>query len=104
MQCPGCGGVHVQPHADLPIAQLPDLGAAGIGWLEQIGIRKLGELSALGAPVAYLRVEALGVAPGINLLYALEGAISGSHWLQVKRQSKDALLRALDQAKTGAHA
>ena len=104
MQCPGCGGVHVQPHADLPIAQLPDLGAAGIGWLEQIGIRKLGELSALGAVAAYLRIEALGVAPGINLLYALEGAIAGHHWLEIKRHSKDTLLQALDAARTGEHA
>ena len=104
MQCPGCGRVHVQLQADLPVTALPDLDATTANWLQQAGIRNLGELAALGAPVAYLRVEALGVAPGINLLYALEGAISGSHWLQVKRQSKDALLRALDQAKTGAHA
>ena len=94
----------MQSHADLPIAQLPDLGAAGIGWLEQIGIRKLGELSAMGAIAAYLRIEALGAAPGINLLYALEGALTGHHWLEVKRHSKDTLLQALDAARTGDHA
>ena len=94
----------MQPHADLPIVQLPDLGAAGIGWLEQIGIRKLGELSAMGAIAAYLRIEALGAAPGINLLYALEGALTGHHWLEVKRHSKETLLQALDAARTGEHA
>ena len=94
----------MQPHADLPVAQLPDLGAAGIGWLEQIGIRKLGELSAMGAIAAYLRIEALGAAPGINLLYALEGALTGHHWLEVKRHSKETLLQALHAARTGEHA
>ena len=94
----------MQPHADLPIVQLPDFGAAGIGWLEQIGIRKLGELSAMGAIAAYLRIEALDAAPGINLLYALEGALTGHHWLEVKRHSKETLLQALDAARTGEHA
>ncbi|HEX5538829.1 MAG TPA: TfoX/Sxy family DNA transformation protein [Methylophilaceae bacterium] len=101
MQCPGCGRVHAQPQADLPVTALPDLGAVAIGWLQQVGIENLGELAALGAAAAYLRVEALGVAPDINLLYALEGAVSGAHWLEVKRESKAALLQALEAARTG---
>jgi DNA transformation protein len=101
MQCPGCGRVHAQPQADLPVTALPDLGEVAAGWLQQAGIRTLGGLAALGAAEAYLRLEALDVVPHLNLLYALEGAISGTHWLEVKRHSQVALLQALETARTG---
>jgi DNA transformation protein len=97
MQCPGCGATHVHTHADAGIEQLFD--ATSAGWLEQAGIPTLAHLSAIGAIDTYLRVEALGVKPGLNLLYALDGAIRGEHWLEAKRLRKTELLLALSAAR-----
>ena len=97
--CPGCGVAHLQPSADDGVEKLHGLGPASADWLKQAGIVTVGQLAALGAATAYLRVEALGVKPSLNLLYALEGALTATHWLEVKRHSKTALLLALSAAK-----
>jgi DNA transformation protein len=97
MRCPGCGASH--SHSESAIEELPNLGPVSAEWLRQAGITTLGELTALGSVQAYLQVQKLGVKPSLNLLYALEGAIRGSHWLEVKRDSKTELLAMLDSAK-----
>ena len=99
MACPGCGAVHAQPHADMSLAELPHLGADSVTWLKTAGITLVADLVELGAVGAYRRVEALGHEPSLNLLYALEAAISGEHWLEVKRLHKDSLLTALADAR-----
>ncbi|MGZ8253114.1 MAG: TfoX/Sxy family protein [Methylophilaceae bacterium] len=97
--CPGCGVAHAQPSGDAGIEQLHNLGPTSTAWMKQAGINTVAELSALGAVAAFLQVEALGIKPSLNLLYALEGAITGKHWLEVKRHSKTALLITLDAAR-----
>jgi len=44
-------------------------------------------------------VESLGVRPSQNFLYALEGVLHGSHWLEVKRLRKDELLKQLEASR-----
>lgn len=101
MQCPGCGVAHAHPHGDLhgEIEHLPNLGEVSAVWLKEAGYGTLAELTTAGAVHAFLRVEAMGRKPSLNLLYALEGAIHGEHWLQVKRDCKTALLAALEAAR-----
>lgn len=70
----------------------------------QAGITSFAELKKMGAVQAYLRVQKLGVNPSLNLLYALEGAIRGSHWLEVKRQDKIELLAMLDSVREAGEA
>ena len=104
MQCPGCGTVHTGPHDGDDVALLPNLGPASAEWLRQAGIVSFAELKAIGAVHTYLRVQKLGVKPSLNLLYALEGAIRGSHWLEVKRQDKTELLAMLDSVREAGEA
>jgi DNA transformation protein len=100
MKCPGCGAEHTGPHdVDDDVAQLRNLGPASAEWLSQAGITTFAELKQAGAAQAFLRVQRLGVKPSLNLLYAIEGAISGLHWLEVKRQHKPELLTMLDSAR-----
>jgi len=99
MRCPGCGATHAHSHDESAIEALPNLGPVSAEWLKKAGITTLAELAALGAVEAYLRVQTMGVKPSLNLLYALEGAIRGSHWLEVKRDSKAELLAMLDSVK-----
>lgn len=104
MKCPGCGAVHTGPHNEDDVAQLPNLGAPSAEWLKQAGITTFAELKKMGAVQTYLRVQKLGVKPSLNLLYALEGAIRGSHWLEVKRQDKTELLAMLDSVREAGEA
>ena len=99
MRCPGCGAAHSYLHGEGALEELPNLGAASAEWLRQVGISTLEDLTALGSARAYVRVQKLNVKPSLNLLYALEGAIRGSHWLEVKRNSKTELLAMLDSVK-----
>lgn len=99
MTCPACGLVHALPAADTPLAELPNLGEVSATWLSRTGINTLADLQSLGSVRAYLMVQALGVKPSLNLLYALEAALHGSHWLEVKREQKTALLSQLAAIK-----
>jgi len=99
MICPGCGVEHAALTGDAGVEHIPHLGASGIAWMQHAGIDTIGQLSAMGAVTAYLQVEALGVNPGINMLYALQAAIDGTHWLEVKRQHGGELLQSLSLIK-----
>lgn len=99
MTCPACGLVHALPAADTPLVELPNLGEVSATWLSRTGINTLADLQAFGSVRAYMMVQALGVNPSLNLLYALEAALHGSHWLEVKREQKTALLSQLAAIK-----
>ncbi len=95
MTCPACGLVHDLPPPETPLDEVPNLGEASGRWLRDAGLHTLADLQVLGAVKAYLLVRATGVKPSLNLLYALEGALHGKHWLEIKREHKSALLAAM---------
>lgn len=95
MTCSACGLVHALAAPDTPVRALQNMDEASASWLYLAGISTLADLEAMGAVNAYVLLQTLGVKPGLNLLYALEGALHGSHWLEVKRMQKSALLLEL---------
>ena len=68
--------------------------------LTAAGITTLAQLTALGAVVAFARVRATGANASLNLLWSLEGAITGEHWQVVAREHRTSLLLALEQAQS----
>ena len=54
------------------------------------------DLRALGAVPAYARVKAHTPGASLNLLWALEGALSGLPWQTVAREHRASLLLALE--------
>jgi DNA transformation protein len=54
---------------------------------------------AVGAVSAYRAVQAAGIRPSLNLLWALEGALSDRDLRLVSREERTALLMQLDDAK-----
>ncbi|WP_432472960.1 TfoX/Sxy family DNA transformation protein [Amphritea sp. HPY] len=83
------------------LAALRGLGKVSAGWLIEAGISSAEELVEVGAVRAYLRVHSLpginsGVKPGMNLLYALVGAIENRPWQEVARIEKGRLLSELE--------
>jgi len=60
------------------------------------GITNLNELRQLGSVAAFAKVKQAGEKPSLNLLWALEGALSGEHWQTVAKEHRASLLLALE--------
>lgn len=52
--------------------------------------------SALGSVAVYVKASRAGQGVSLNLLWALEGALTGVHWQQVAREHRTRLLMALE--------
>jgi DNA transformation protein len=78
------------------IADLPNLGPKSQQMLERAGVRSYEQLRGLGSVAAFVRVKQSGVEPSLNLLWALEGALTGLPWQVVARDHRASLLLALD--------
>ena len=81
--------------APLPsgLAELRNLGPASIKWLNAIGVRSRRDLEKLGALNAYAILKAHGYKANLNLVYVIEGALTGRDWNRLPAQRR-ALLKA----------
>ncbi len=89
------------PDFDLPATELPNLGPKSRAMLASAGITTLPHLRKLGAVAAYARVKRGGANASLNLLWALEGALTGLPWQVVARAYRTSLLLALEQHERG---
>ena len=64
--------------------------------LASVGIESKEKLRELVAVAAYVIVQRAGFKPSLNLLWAIEGALSNRHWQDVARDDRLDLLLALD--------
>lgn len=96
-------GAAVPPASTPPLAaaDLPNLGPKSRQWLAQAGIATVEQLRHLGAPAAYVQVKRSGIPVSLNLLWALEGALTGLPWQAVARQHRTSLLLAVEQLERG---
>lgn len=78
---------------------LPGLGPKSMDMLRAAGIHSRADLEQLGPVHAWLRVKATGNRASLNLLWAMEGALSGRDWRVVAREERTRLLLALDAAR-----
>lgn len=65
-------------HSDL--LQLKNLGAASVNILHAIGVNSYDDLKAMGPVAAYRRIKARGINVSKVMLYALQGALTDTHW------------------------
>lgn len=63
----------------LPVRRLRNLGPTSSAWLQEAGIHTRADLEREGSLGAYARMLEAGVAPNLNLLYALEAALMEIH-------------------------
>lgn len=82
--------------ATAPLASLPNLGPKSAAILAAAGINSVEQLTALGSVAAYNMVKCSGARVSLNLLYAMEGALTGESWQTVAREHKTSLLLALE--------
>jgi hypothetical protein len=79
-------------------AKLRNIGPKSAAWLRQVGLRSLGDLAAVGAVEAYMKVRRAGFKPSLNLLYSLEGALKDCHWQEVPEARRTELVQAAEAA------
>lgn len=83
----------------MDIADLPNFGPRSKQMLAQAGIHTIEQLRELGAVRAYVQVKRNGGNASLNLLWAMEGALSGQHWQVVAKQERLRLLLELEDVE-----
>ena len=78
------------------IADLHGLGPKFQAMLAGAGIKTVTQLKRLGSVRAYAQVKATGANASLNLLWALEGALTGLPWQVVAKEHRLSLLLALE--------
>lgn len=76
-----------------------NLGKRSEAMLAIAGISTLNELRAKGSAAAYLAVKRAGCSPSLNLLWAIEGALSDRHWAEVAQNDRISLLMQLERVE-----
>ena len=74
----------------------PNIGPVSKRMLAAVGIRSVETLRRLGSIEAYRRVRAHDPRASLNLLWALEGALTGRPWEDVARNDRLSLLLQLE--------
>ena len=82
--------------ADESLASLANLGPKSAASLASAGIKSFDELASLGSVAAFAKVKSADSRASLNLLWALEGALTGLHWREVAKEHRTSLLLALE--------
>ncbi len=77
----------------MSLKDLLNLGPTTIQWLNDIGITTRAELEAVGPVEAFQLISARQASAGLNLLYALEGALRDVRWDELDMATKARLRR-----------
>ena len=78
------------------MTDLKGLGPKSLQMLAEAGIHDFEQLRQMGAVAAFVAVKQSNKAATLNLLWALEGAITGVPWQEVSRLERTRLLLAFD--------
>jgi DNA transformation protein and related proteins len=78
------------------LSALRGLGPKSEDMLNAAGVRNERQLRRLGAVAAYTRVLQSGRKPSLNLLWAIAGALSDTHWARLPRDERSSLLVQYD--------
>jgi DNA transformation protein len=78
------------------LASMAHLGPKSATMLAQAGITSAEHLAMLGSVAAFAMVKRSGARVSLNLLWAIEGALTGQSWQTVASLHRASLLLALD--------
>ncbi|WP_018152576.1 TfoX/Sxy family protein [Leeia oryzae] len=76
--------------------KISNLGPKSLAMLEKAGIGSIAQVIELGSVRTFLRVRQVCPEASLNLLWALEGALSNTPWQMVARMERTRLLLELD--------
>jgi DNA transformation protein len=78
-------------------AKLANLGPKSEAMMRRAGITTEEQLRAVGAVRAYVMVKRSGANASLNLLWALEGALTNRSWQEVAKTERLSLLLQVEQ-------
>ncbi len=78
------------------IQTLKNLGKASSQMLAKAGINTVIQLKARGSVAAYIAVKQAGCQPSLNLLWAIEGALTDRDWRAVAKDDRLSLLMQVE--------
>jgi DNA transformation protein and related proteins len=84
------------------IGELKGLGPRSQEMLARAGILTVTQLRELGSVEAYVRTKRANSGASLNLLWALEAALTGEAWQSVARRHRTSLLLALEEREKNA--
>ena len=84
------------------ISRLRNIGPKSEAMLARAGIRSVRELQRLGSVRAYVMAKRSGADVSLNLLWAIEGALTNRPWQEVAKNDRLALLLQLEQEEARA--
>lgn len=87
------------PRSEPALLDLQGLGPQSQAMLARAGIHNEAQLRLLGAVLAYARTKAVCPKASLNLLWALEGALTGRPWQEVAATDRASLLMALEDVQ-----
>ena len=90
-----------QQDAARELQELANLGPKSAALLAAAGIASYDHLAQIGAVAAYVKAKQSGANVSLNLLWALEGALTGVSWKLVAREHRTSLLLALEVYENG---
>lgn len=79
------------------LEELRNLGPKSEAMLRHSGITSVEQLRELGAVRAYVKVKCNDAGASLNLLWALEGALSNRPWQEVAKQDRLSLLMQVEE-------
>jgi DNA transformation protein len=85
---------HTEPTC---IADMKSLGSKSQEMLARAGITSITQLRHLGSVPAYIMAKRANSNVSLNLLWALESALSGESWQKVARHHRASLLFAIEE-------
>jgi len=81
------------------LLDLPNLGPKSVAMLARAGVTTVKKLRAMGAVRAFVSVRRSSPQASLNLLWALDGALSNTPWQVVAKEHRTSLLLALEQCE-----
>jgi DNA transformation protein and related proteins len=78
-------------------AKIRNLGPVSMQWLAAIEVHSLEELREVGAVNAYRLLALRGYRTSLNLLWAMEAALRGVHWMEIGDDVKAELRARLEE-------
>ena len=82
---------------DTPIENLRNLGPASAAWLAEVGIHTEAELQRFGPALAYRLVKQRQPEASLNLLWAIQGALTDTDWRETSEAMKRQLRKQVEE-------
>lgn len=80
---------------NIPVTKLKNIGLTTGHWLNHVGIFTREDLEEIGVVEAYKALKAHVPTASLNVLWAMDGALTNKHWTKISNKRKTELLSSV---------